>query len=96
MEARVRVSPVYRYGILFCLVACLAGSVYIGVMTPPEYGGNSSYISVLLTASVLFTHLLGFFRWPGCVSVVLWMLALGSLAFGLFYLCSSLVRIPSP
>ena len=77
--------PVFRYGMLAVCLLLLGWHIQWRFDVPPSYPydrhGNGVVVLMLL-----FNHLAFQFQWPVRVTVALRILALGWLAFAVFYL----------
>jgi hypothetical protein len=67
--------PLFRYGMLFIILALLALHVRWYLNLPSTYVGPRHFNSVVLLL-LLFNHLAFQFRWPSSISIIFRILAL--------------------
>lgn len=80
------VYPVFQYGMLVVCLLLIAWNIKWLSGLPPDYP-YERYGCAIVTLALLFNHLAFWFRWPASLTVALRLLALGWLAFLLFYIC---------
>jgi hypothetical protein len=78
-------GPVARLLLIFIPFWLVAECVFY--LTGPRGDGHDPYGGFIVILTLLFNSLPSVFQWRRSVAVALWILAVGWLVFGFFYIC---------